>query len=152
VAGNLRLRCALGRTGRAYGKREGDGATPRGTWRLRQVLLRPDAMRFVTSVLPRRWLRRRDGWCDDPRDRNYNRPVTLPYSASCEELWRNDKLYDAVIVIDHNCRPRAAFHGSAVFLHIAGRDYGPTQGCVAVSLGDMRKLLGICGKRTRLLV
>jgi L,D-peptidoglycan transpeptidase YkuD (ErfK/YbiS/YcfS/YnhG family) len=146
------MRCALGRTGRAYGKREGDGATPRGAWRLQQVLLRPYAMRFVQTALPRRRLRRRDGWCDDPRDRNYNRPVVLPYPASSEELWRSDELYDAIVVMDHNQRPRIAFHGSAVFLHIAGRDCGPTQGCIAVSHGDMRKLLRICGKKTRLVV
>jgi L,D-peptidoglycan transpeptidase YkuD (ErfK/YbiS/YcfS/YnhG family) len=152
VAGNLRLPCALGRWGRSYRKREGDGATPRGVWRILKLLLRPGAMRFVTAALPRRVLRRHDGWCDDPRDRNYNRPVSLPYPRSCEELWRRDRLYDAIGILDHNQSPRIAFHGSAVFLHIAGPEFSPTQGCIAVSHADMRKLLAICSSKTRFLV
>jgi L,D-peptidoglycan transpeptidase YkuD (ErfK/YbiS/YcfS/YnhG family) len=93
---------------------------------------------------------RDDGWCDAPDDRNYNRQVRLPYPASSETLWRDDHLYDVVIVLGHNQRPRRRGVGSAVFLHIAAGDFRPTAGCVAVSAADMRRLLPHLSTRTSL--
>ena len=95
---------------------------------------------------------RADGWCDEPRDRNYNRFVQLPYPASHEELWRADNLYDVVVILGHNERPRVAGLGSAVFFHLADPTGGPTAGCIAVSAGDMRKVLALCGPKTRIKV
>lgn len=151
-AGHLRLACSIGRTGIKARKREGDGATPRGAWRLVRLLRRPDHLRFLPSALSSAFIRPNDGWCEVPADRNYNRPVRLPYPASHESLWRQDHLYDAVVVLDHNQVPRRRHGGSAIFLHLMRPDGGPTQGCVAVSRQSMRKLLALCGPRTRLVV
>jgi len=129
-------------------KREGDGATPRGKWRLRHALIRADRGRIPATRLNVSRIRREDGWCDAPEDRNYNRPVPLPYPASHERLWRDDRLYDVIVVLSHNERPRRRYHGSAVFLHIADPDGKPTAGCVAVSPSDMRKLLALVSPRT----
>ena len=82
-----------------------------------------------------------DGWCDAPGDRNYNRPVRHPYPASAEKMWRTDDLYDVVVVLDHNQRPRVQGRGSAVFLHMARDGYEPTAGCVALGRTDLLKLL-----------
>jgi L,D-peptidoglycan transpeptidase YkuD (ErfK/YbiS/YcfS/YnhG family) len=142
--GNLVLPCVIGRAGRKALKREGDGATPKGRWQLRRVLVRRDHVPFLATRLPCRAISRHDGWCDAPADRNYNRPVPLPYPASHERLWRDDHLYDVVVVLSHNERPRRRFAGSAVFLHIADQNGKPTAGCVALSLADMRKLLAHC--------
>lgn len=109
-------------------------------------------MRFLSTALPSAFIRRDDGWCEVPADRNYNRPVRLPYPASHESMWRQDHLYDAVVVLDHNWVPRRRHGGSAIFLHLMRQDGGPTQGCVAVSRQSMRKLLAISGPRTRLVV
>jgi len=133
-------------------KREGDGATPRGQWRLRRVLIRPDRGRMPATRLYVSRIRHEDGWCDAPLDRNYNRAVRLPYRASHERLWRDDRLYDIVVVLSHNERPRQHYHGSAVFLHIADPNRKPTAGCVALSPADMRKLLALVGPRTVLRV
>jgi L,D-peptidoglycan transpeptidase YkuD (ErfK/YbiS/YcfS/YnhG family) len=146
--GNLVLPCVIGRSGRKALKREGDGATPKGRWQLRRVLVRRDRVGFLATRLPLRAITRHDGWCDAPEDRNYNRPVRLPYPASHERLWRDDYLYDIVVVLSHNERPRRRFGGSAVFLHIADRNGKPTAGCIALSLTDMRKLLARCGPRS----
>jgi L,D-peptidoglycan transpeptidase YkuD (ErfK/YbiS/YcfS/YnhG family) len=143
--GNLVLPCVIGRSGLKALKREGDGATPKGRWRLRRVLVRRDQVRFLTTRLPLSAIARHDGWCDAPEDRNYNRPVRLPYAASHERLWRDDHLYDIVVVLSHNERPRRRFGGSAVFLHIADRGGQPTAGCVALSRAGMHKLLARCG-------
>ena len=122
-------------------KREGDGATPMGCWRLVQVLYRPDRVRRPRTALPVRPLRPSEGWCDAAGDRNYNRPVRHPYPASAEELWRKDGLYDVVIVLDHNQHPRVQGLGSAVFVHVAGPGFAPTAGCIALARHDLLRLL-----------
>lgn len=139
--GGRTMRCALGRSGILARKREGDGGTPLGTWRLVEVRYRADRVARPVTRLAVRASRPFDGWCDAPGDRNYNRAVTLPYPASAETMWRDDRLYDIVVVLDHNTRPRARGLGSAVFLHLARDGYEPTEGCVALAERDLRMLL-----------
>jgi L,D-peptidoglycan transpeptidase YkuD (ErfK/YbiS/YcfS/YnhG family) len=152
IAGNLRIRCKLGRAGRRAMKREGDGATPTGIWPMRRILARRDSWGWSRTGLPFRFAAPDDGWCDDPADRNYNRPVKLPYRASHEAMWRKDQLYDVVVILGHNDRPRIKGAGSAVFFHLADPQGGPTAGCIAVSAKDMRKVLALCGRKTRIKV
>lgn len=137
--------CALGRSALAALKREGDGATPVGCWRLRRVFYRPDRVARPRTALPVRALRAGDGWCEDPADRNYNRLVRLPYGASAESMWREDHLYDVVVVLGYNDVPRRKGRGSAVFLHLARPGYAPTEGCVALDHRDLLRLLAHCG-------
>ncbi len=151
-AGSFRFRCALGRGGVSRNKREGDGATPSGVFGLRRTWLRPDARPQRLPRLPFRWTKKTDGWCDAPGHRRYNRPVPLPFAASHERLWREDALYDTVIEIGWNDRPPIIGRGSAIFLHLARPGWTPTEGCVALAKNDMRKLLPLLGKRTRLLI
>lgn len=146
--GSLRLPCALGRGGRLAHKHEGDGATPIGLWPVRGVLYRPDRVRRPRTALPVSPIEPRDGWCDDPHDRNYNRPVRLPYPAGHEVLWREDHLYDVVVMIGYNDWPRTRGRGSAIFMHLASPDFAPTEGCIAFREGDLRKLLATAGPRT----
>ena len=146
AAGRLRfdgidMACTLGRGGpcAADSKREGDGCTPRGTWPLRGVMVRPGRIEAKGIRLPWRWVREGDGWSDDPADPSYNRPVRLPRPFSAETLLRDDDAYDVVVVLGHNDAPPVPGRGSAIFLHLSeGR---PTAGCVAVDRQDMLKLL-----------
>jgi L,D-peptidoglycan transpeptidase YkuD (ErfK/YbiS/YcfS/YnhG family) len=147
----LALRCALGRGGLSALKREGDGATPLARLRLLGGFVRPVSMRMAAR-LPLREIRPDLGWCDAPGDRNYNRPVRLPYAASHERMWRADSLYDVCLVLDWNIRPRRRNAGSAIFLHLARPGYAPTEGCIAVSRADMRRLLPLVSNRTVLKV
>jgi L,D-peptidoglycan transpeptidase YkuD (ErfK/YbiS/YcfS/YnhG family) len=133
--------CAIGAGRFSAAKREGDGATPVGLWPLREVLYRPDRIARPRTGLPARPLRRADGWCDAPADRNYNRPVRHPYAASAERLWRQDGLYDLVVVIGYNDRPRVRGRGSAIFLHVARPGLAPTEGCVALPRDDLLRLV-----------
>lgn len=148
TAGNITVPCALGSAGIRSRKREGDGATPRGRWPLLRALVRRDRMRLIGTGLPLSPIRRSDGWCDQAGDRNYNRPVHLPYPAGHERLWRDDGLYDVVIILDYNIRSRRRNFGSAIFFHLAKPDYGPTQGCVAVAPRHMRRIAALCGRAT----
>jgi len=150
VAGPLTIPCALGRAGIGTAKREGDGKTPRGRFRFGQLHYRADRGPRPRTGLPVKVTRPQDGWCDDPQDRRYNRPVTLPYPASAEAMWRDDRLYDVVVEIPWNMKPRISGRGSAIFLHLAREDFSPTAGCVAVRHRDMRKLLARLGPHTML--
>jgi L,D-peptidoglycan transpeptidase YkuD (ErfK/YbiS/YcfS/YnhG family) len=141
LAGRL-TRCALGRGGvtPATDKREGDGKSPLGLWPIRRLLWRPDRASPETA-LDAQPISPEDGWCDAPGDPAYNRPVRRPYPASHEAMWREDDLYDLVVVLGHNDDPPVAGLGSAIFLHLAKPDYAPTEGCVALSRADMLALL-----------
>jgi L,D-peptidoglycan transpeptidase YkuD (ErfK/YbiS/YcfS/YnhG family) len=137
--GGLHFPCALGRSGQSARKREGDGATPRGLFPLRALLYRADRGPRLRTSLGARPIRPQDGWCDAPRDRNYHRPVRLPYPATAERMTRRDHLYDFVIVLGHNDRPRRAFGGSAIFMHIARENLAPTEGCIALPRASFLK-------------
>jgi L,D-peptidoglycan transpeptidase YkuD (ErfK/YbiS/YcfS/YnhG family) len=139
--GDRIISCVIGRGGacEAGDKREGDGRTPLGDWPIRAVLLRPDRDLSPPAAMPWRWLRPGDGWSDDPGDPAYNRPVRHPHAFSAERMWREDSLYDAVIVLGHNDRPPVAGLGSAIFLHIRGD--APTEGCIAISRNDIPVVL-----------
>lgn len=141
----LRFRCAIGPAGTRLDKREGDGATPVGRFAFRYVLYRPDRLAAPRTSLPVRPLAPDHGWCDDPADPHYNRPVRLPYAGRHEALWRDDGVYDVVTVIGHNDDPPVPGRGSAVFLHVARPDYGPTEGCVALALDDLLAVLAQAG-------
>jgi L,D-peptidoglycan transpeptidase YkuD (ErfK/YbiS/YcfS/YnhG family) len=150
VAGSLTIPCALGRAGTTRCKREGDGATPVGRFRLLGCFYRPDKGFRPRTRLPLAAIRRDDGWCDDPRDRRYNRPVRLPYPARHERMWRDDRLYDVVVDIAWNRGPIVKGRGSAVFLHLARPDFAPTEGCVAVPPRFARCLLERIGRNTEI--
>ena len=138
-----RVRCALGRSGvrPAADKREGDGASPLGVWPIRRVLYRPDREPAPETGLPVAPLSPEDGWCDAPGDPAYNRPVRLPYPASAEALWRQDGVYDLIVILGHNDDPPVSPMGSAIFLHLIQPDGSPTAGCVAIQRADMLDLL-----------
>jgi L,D-peptidoglycan transpeptidase YkuD (ErfK/YbiS/YcfS/YnhG family) len=140
-----RVTCVLGRGGvkPALDKREGDGATPLGTWPIRRLLYRPDRTPPPRTGLPVHAIQPHEGWCDAPEDPFYNRPVRLPYPASAEALWRQDRVYDLICVLGHNDDPPVAHLGSAIFLHLVQPDRRPTEGCVALALDDMLSLLAL---------
>lgn len=148
----MRFACSLGRSGASFLKREGDGASPRGTWRLRRLFYRADRGLPPRTGLAPLVMRAHDGWCETVGDRNYNRLVRIPYATSHETMQRADHLYDIVIETSHNERPRVQGHGSAVFFHLRQPDGGPTAGCIAVSARDMRIILQHVGPQTQLVI
>jgi L,D-peptidoglycan transpeptidase YkuD (ErfK/YbiS/YcfS/YnhG family) len=139
------VRCALGRSGvkPAIDKREGDGASPIGRWPIRRVMWRADKLTAPETALPMSPIRQADGWCDAADDPRYNQPVTHPYPASAEQLWRADDVYDVIVVLGHNDCPVVAGMGSAIFMHVARPDFSPTQGCVALALPDLLAVLRV---------
>lgn len=133
--------CAVGRAGIGEKTREGDGLTPEGLWPLRRVLYRADRGAAPATALPLAAIAPNDGWCDAPGDPRYNTQVTLPYPASAERLWRDDALYDVVLVVGFNDAPVVQGKGSAIFVHLAKPSYAPTEGCVALAREDLLEAL-----------
>lgn len=140
--GRQAWRCALGKAGIRTDKQEGDGATPAGLLPLRRLLYRADRIAPPAAAGRRSEpLAPTDGWCDDPGHRDYNRQVALPHPARHEALWREDVLYDLIVVLGWNDDPVQRGRGSAIFLHVARPDLAPTEGCIALPLPDLRALL-----------
>jgi L,D-peptidoglycan transpeptidase YkuD (ErfK/YbiS/YcfS/YnhG family) len=150
--GERRWRCVVGAGGVREDKVEGDSATPSGDFPLRRVLFRNDRLVLPRTDLPARPIGKHDGWCDDPISSSYNRLVHVPNEWSHEKLWREDALYDVVVVVGYNDDPPEGEWGSAIFLHLAREDFAPTKGCVAFARESMMELLPLIGKDTRLRV
>lgn len=143
---------ALGRGGIRANKREGDGGTPRGTYRPLLLWWRADRHRRPQTFLPVRPIRPEDAWCEDPRDRHYNQPIRLTRNDAGDRLTREDHLYDFIVEIDHNSAPRMAGRGSAVFLHLARPNFSATAGCVSMTESAMLRLLRRMGPRTKIII
>jgi L,D-peptidoglycan transpeptidase YkuD (ErfK/YbiS/YcfS/YnhG family) len=152
LAGPLAIAVVLGRGGVRANKFEGDGATPRGRFRLVRLWWRGDRHPRPRTMLAVRRISPDLAWCEDTADRRYNRSFRRSAREGGDRLWRDDRLYDFVIEIDHNARPRVAGRGSAIFLHVARPDCSPTAGCVALAAADLRRLLSRLGPRTRVAI
>ena len=148
--GDKEFPCALGKGGITETKIEGDHKTPRGSFPLRTVFYRYDKLsKPIYSRVPMMALLEEDGWCDDPRDGAYNQQVMLPYHASAERLWREDEVYDVIVVLGHNDNPVEKNKGSAIYLHVAREvrqesgepTFEGTEGCIALKKQDLLSLL-----------
>lgn len=143
-------RVAVGRSGIGPKRAEGDGISPIGCWPIRRVLWRADRLAQPQTVFPVAQIAPDDGWCDAPDHPAYNRPVKRPFPASHEEMWREDHLYDIVVVLGQNDDPVVPGAGSAIFLHLAREGYEPTAGCAALSREDLLEFLALASPETRL--
>jgi L,D-peptidoglycan transpeptidase YkuD (ErfK/YbiS/YcfS/YnhG family) len=152
TAGPLAFPVVLGRGGILANKREGDGATPRGTFRLKRLWWRADRDPRPATALPVRRITSDDAWCEDPDDRRYNQPIRIAPGATGDRLRRDDQLYDFIIEIDHNTRPRMARRGSAVFIHVARPDLSASAGCVTMPKARLRRLLRKLRPGTRIVI
>jgi L,D-peptidoglycan transpeptidase YkuD (ErfK/YbiS/YcfS/YnhG family) len=152
LAGPTASPVALGRGGIKADKREGDGGTPAGRFRPVRLWWRADRLPRPQTLLPVRRIQPGDAWCEDPADRRYNQAFRRSANEPGDRLRRGDGLYDLIIEIDHNTRPRVAGRGSAVFIHVARQGFAPTEGCVALRRNDLLRLLAGLSKKTRIVI
>lgn len=135
--------CVSGHGGIHQDKQEGDGATPVGRFPLRRVFYRPDRIQPFPCALPLTPLSPNDGWVDDPQDPLYNQHVKLPYAGCLDEkLWREDNVYDIIVVVGYNDNPVLPYKGSAIFMHIMRPERTLTAGCIALKQEDLLSILG----------
>ena len=147
---NLKFRCALGKSGVKKKTREGDNVTPKGIYKILKVFYRKDRVKKIQTPFEEIRITKKIGWCDDIKSKYYNKQVSIPTSLSHEKLHRNDNIYDIICVINYNINPIVANKGSAIFLHIAKRNYKNTRGCVALKKNHLLKLLSSIKKDTKI--
>ena len=147
---NYKVKCALGKRGISNKKKEGDHCTPKGKHKFKGVFFRKDKVPSFQTSLKKIAIKKNMGWCDDPNSKFYNKLIRFPFKYSAEKLYLKDNIYDLVLILDYNTKPVIKNKGSAIFLHISNKKYTPTNGCIAVSLKDMKLLLKKINKKTKI--
>jgi L,D-peptidoglycan transpeptidase YkuD (ErfK/YbiS/YcfS/YnhG family) len=138
---NLKFSCSVGKAGIKNKKKEGDNITPKGIFKLLKLYYRADKIKKVETELKKIKIKKNMGWCDDPESRYYNKEIKIPNNFSYEKLYRNDNIYDLIIVLSYNISPIIKNKGSAIFIHIAKDKYLPTEGCIALKKIHLIKIL-----------
>ena len=146
---NLKFKCALGECGISNKKIEGDKITPRGTFDIIKIYYRSDRIKKLSSKLKLIKITKKMGWCDDPKSRKYNHLIKLPYKYSYEILYKKESIYDLILVLNYNMRPTIKNKGSAIFIHVAKKNYKKTAGCIALKKADLIYLVKEIQKSTK---
>ena len=147
---NFKFRCALGKAGMGEKKREGDNVTPTGTFKIVKIYYRSDRIKKISSKFRAIEITKNMGWCDDPNSKNYNQLINLPSRYGHEKLFKKNNIYDIIVVLNYNMKPVIKNKGSAIFIHIAKKNYQPTQGCIALKKNDLLKLLSKISKNIKI--
>ena len=147
---DYKLKCSIGKSGTIKLKKEGDLATPRGTFKLGLLYYRLERVNLPRCKIKKKIITKNMGWCDDSNSKKYNREIKFPFKGSAEKLYLKGKTYDLLIVIKYNYKPTIKKKGSAIFLHIANKNYSPTKGCVGISKNDFLKILPLITNKTKI--
>lgn len=147
-----KYRCAVGRNGISINKNEGDGKTPAGEFQIRKIFYRGDRIQNVLTSVSTQTILPDGGWCDEVNDESYNKFVKLPYACKHEKLWREDEIYDIIVVLGYNDNPVIRGRGSAIFIHIARSNFTPTDGCVALAREDLLEILKGVNSNTKVCI
>jgi L,D-peptidoglycan transpeptidase YkuD (ErfK/YbiS/YcfS/YnhG family) len=145
---NFRFRCAIGNSGIKKKIKEGDNITPKGKFKVLKIYYRSDRIKEFSTNIKKIKIKKNMGWCDDPKSSLYNKEIKLPFNFSHEKLYRNDHLYDLILVLNYNTSPIKKNKGSAIFFHIANKSYKKTKGCVALKKADLINLVSKIKKNT----
>ena len=141
VYNQYKVKCAVGKRGIGLKKKEGDSITPIGEYKIKYILYRSDRIKKIQSKLKKTIIKKNMGWCDDPKSDKYNKLINLPYTYSYERLFKKENIYDIILVLNYNMNPIKRGKGSAIFIHVAKKNYKKTQGCVAVEKLALLKIL-----------
>ena len=145
---NYRVKCAIGKRGIGNKKREGDKITPIGKFKIKTILYRKDRISHFKCKINKLPIKSDMGWCDDPKSKKYNKLVKIPFKGSAEKLYRKDNTYDIILVLNYNLNPIRKGKGSAIFIHVARKNYKNTLGCIAVSKRNLKKIIKKINKST----
>ena len=146
---NYKAKCAIGKRGIGYKKKEGDLITPKGIYKIKYILYRKDKVKKIQTKIKKIAIKKNMGWCNDPNSKNYNKLIKYPFNSTFEKLFRKDNIYDVIMVLNYNMKPVIKNKGSAIFLHISKKSYSSTEGCIAISKSHIKKLLMLISSRTK---
>ena len=143
---NLKFRCALGKAGIGRKIKEGDNITPKGTYKIIKIYYRKDRIKELVSQIKLIKIKKNMGWCDDPKSKKYNQLIYLPTKYSHEKLYRRDNIYDLIVVLNYNIKPIIKNKGSAIFIHVARKNYNKTKGCIAIKKKNLMRIVNLLKK------
>ena len=147
-----KLKCCVGKSGIKKAKKEGDLATPKGTFKLGPLYYRKDRIKLPKCKIKKKIIKKNMGWCNDSKSSRYNKEINFPYNYSAEKLYKKENTYDLILLIKYNVSPVIKKRGSAIFLHIAKKNYQPTQGCVAISKKNFLKIITLIDNKTSIMI
>ena len=149
IYGNYKVKCAIGKRGISKKRKEGDLITPKGNYSIKKLFYRKDRVKSLKTKLKKNIINKNYGWCDDSKSKKYNQLIKYPFNYSYEKLYRKDRIYDIILVLDYNINPIKKEMGSAIFIHVAKNNYSRTKGCVAIKKNSLRKLVRLINKNTK---
>ena len=149
---DFKFKCALGKAGIGKKKREGDNITPIGTFKIVKIYYRGDRIKKLSSKFTLTEITKDMGWCDDSKSKKYNQLIKLPTKYSYENLYRRNNIYDLILVLNYNMKPRIKNKGSAIFIHVAKKNYKKTAGCIALKKSDLIYLVKEITKNTKVII
>ena len=138
---NYTAKCARGKRGIGNKTKEGDLITPKGSYKVKYVLYRRDRIKKISTKLKKIIIKKNMGWCDDVRSNQYNKLIKLPSNYSHEKLYKKERIYDVILVLNYNMKPIIKNRGSAIFIHVSRKNYKKTEGCVALKKVHLIKVL-----------
>ena len=150
--GDYKTKCAIGKRGIGFKKKEGDLITPKGKYKIRYILFRKDRIKKIKSQVKKIIIKKDMGWCDDPRSKDYNKLIKLPSKYSYEKLYKKENIYDIILVLNYNTNPIIKEKGSAIFIHVTRKNYKKTEGCIAVNKIQLLKIIRKLKNNTRVLI
>ena len=145
---NYKVKCSIGKRGIRIKKREGDLITPKGKYKIKYILYRKDRVQTLKTKIKKITIKKDMGWCNDSTSQKYNKLIKFPFRYSAEKLYRNDSIYDIILVLNFNFKPVIKGKGSAIFIHVAKKNYKSTAGCVALYKKDLINLIKFINKKT----
>ena len=145
---NYKVKCVVGKRGIGFKRKEGDFITPKGTYKVKYILYRKDRIKKIQTKIKKIAIREDMGWCDDPKSKNYNKLIKLPFAYNFEKLFRKENSYDIILILNYNMKPVIKNKGSAIFIHIAKKNYKKTEGCIALKKIHLLKIIKRINKNT----
>ena len=149
IHNKIRYKCAIGKKGITKKKKEGDKKTPAGVFTLGKVFYRKDKIKNLKTNLNKYIIKKNMAWCDDPNNKSYNKLIFTNNNKK-EKLYRKDNLYNIIVVINYNIKPTIKNKGSAIFIHLARKNYGGTMGCIGLKKNDLLNILKTVTKKTKI--
>tara|TARA_B100000941_G_scaffold289361_1_gene268188 strand:+ start:304 stop:804 length:501 start_codon:yes stop_codon:yes gene_type:complete len=141
IYNKYKVKCAIGKRGIGNKIKEGDLITPKGQYKIKFILYRKDKINGIKTKLKKIAIKKNMGWCDDPKSREYNKLIKTPFNYNYEKIYRNDNTYDIILVLNFNMNPIRKNKGSAIFIHIAKKNYKKTEGCIAIKKTTLLKII-----------
>ena len=138
---NYKVKCSIGKRGIGNKRKEGDLITPSGIFKIKYILYRKDRIQTIKSKIKSFVIKKHMGWCDDPKSKDYNKLVKLPFKYNHEKLYKKENTYDILLVLNFNTDPIRKNKGSAIFIHVAKKNYKKTEGCVALKKAHLLKII-----------